>query len=220
MQRIELAYMEGDHTRCLALTLDEFSIMGNHYTFKDSQSRVQHKCERDPNCKCARLAQYIIALSQDSTADIEPLLAQHMLEPATRLAFPALLAWIKVLVFKERQGDAEELIKAYISASTSLKAENANEPAEEEKPLWLRAKSGELGLSEAEYTDLVEILIFAIYLPQIGYRATCDKLKSAPLPKNIKADFESRLVQVRNLAAADVQLSNNKPIQNQQTEVP
>ena len=128
-----------------------------------------------------------------------------MHEPATRVAFPTLLTWARLLIYANLYSQAEELIKGYISASTALKQDNTNEGSQEQqKPMWLSGKSGELELSEPEYTELIELLVFAIYLPQKGYKATCDKLKSIPLPRETKGHFDSKLIEVRNMAAADV----------------
>ena len=51
----------------------------------------------------------------------------------------------------------------------------------------------ELPLASYEYFQLVELLIFHVYLPHHGFSAALEHLKIIPLPKRIRVKFVERM---------------------------
>jgi len=67
----------------------------------------------------------------------------------------------------------------------------------------------QLPLTNKQYYELMELLIFHIHLPDVGMSRTLRILKDElPMHSKIKEQFISRLGQIRNLVVADVQLTN------------
>ena len=68
-------------------------------------------------------------------------------------------------------------------------------------------------MSRNEYLQLVELLIFYVDIPARGMYKTLQVLRSIPLTKPIRKQFESRLNELRNMAIADVQLQSGGKFQ-------
>ena len=73
-------------------------------------------------------------------------------------------------------------------------------------------------LASYEYFELVELLVFQISLPSKGLSIAHKVLQELPLHKKIRAKFENRLKDIRNMAVADVVLSNDKEDQAEKIE--
>jgi hypothetical protein len=70
-----------------------------------------------------------------------------------------------------------------------------------------------LPLKNDQYYELLELLIFNIHLPNLGMSKTISILQDEiPMQKEIKDKFIERLVKIRNVVVADVQLTNGEEI--------
>jgi hypothetical protein len=69
-----------------------------------------------------------------------------------------------------------------------------------------------LPLSKCEYYELLELLVFFIWLPSKGYDETMRELKELPMPKELRTAFEGRLADIRNTAVADLKITNAEKI--------
>lgn len=70
----------------------------------------------------------------------------------------------------------------------------------------------DLPLSKNEYYELLELLVFFIWLPSKGYDVTMRELRDLPMPKELRSAFESRLGDIRNTAVADLKITNAEKI--------
>ena len=73
----------------------------------------------------------------------------------------------------------------------------------------------DLPLSKSEYYELLELLVFFIWLPSKGYEETTREIRDLPMPKELRAAFENRLIDIRNTAVADLKITNAEKILTQ-----
>lgn len=85
----------------------------------------------------------------------------------------------------------------------------------------VKTTSDDLPLSNCQYYELMELLIFHIHLPHLGMAQTLHILKNElPMHGKIKQQFIDRLGQIRNQVVADVQLTNGQEIQYKEPSDP
>lgn len=70
----------------------------------------------------------------------------------------------------------------------------------------------DLPLSKQEYYQLLELLVFFVWLPSKGYDETMRELRELPMPKDLRTAFEQRLGDIRNTAVADLKITNAEKI--------
>lgn len=70
----------------------------------------------------------------------------------------------------------------------------------------------DLPLGKNEYYQLLELLVFFIWLPSKGFEGTCQDLRDLPMPKEFRSAFEQRLIDIKNTAVADLKITNAEKI--------
>jgi hypothetical protein len=131
MELIQESYIQGDFDECLALTLDHFSGIKNHFDKGTRMvgsyptTKLVHKCERMASCRCVGLIKYLISVKhqmggESMADDVRVVLTSSIFEPELRVPYPAFVCWAKFLIYIQKLDEAEQLIKAYISSSTHL----------------------------------------------------------------------------------------------------
>lgn len=142
-QLISQKYLDGHYDECIALVIDQLTAIADSFIKKTEQpqmpgrvgsmfshnrtpgtkTRLMHQCNRDGKCKCCDLLVFYLSLLHltEDTDDInQKLEAVQINEPAKRVPFKALVAWVQLEMYQGRLAQAETLINGYIQSSSHL----------------------------------------------------------------------------------------------------
>ena len=152
-------------------------------------------------CKCQQLGIYLIALGfEKGYTGVEMhsfLQGAFYYQPHLRLPFEVLTHWIQLEIHvKNYEFAIECLVKPYIKKSNKFASndqcneETKTETSNNSRP-WLRGQasktfkmnnqsleSDQLPLNKEQYYELLELLVFHLYLPHIGMSNTVKILKN------------------------------------------
>lgn len=139
------------------------------------------------------------------------------------MPFDPFTEWIQLEIYRGNYERADNLLRQYIYQSTRLKTESESSSKQEyykgmfggmkhQRSMMGAGSFGmnitkDLPLSKDEYYTLLELLVVYIWLPSKGYDETLIEMNDLPMPQEIRAGLEKRLVDIRNTVVADLKIT-------------
>eukprot|EP00347_Sterkiella_histriomuscorum_P001446 403372009 len=126
--QLEQYYLKGEYHQALAYIDRQFLSIRNLYhqpNDKIAQGKLMHACNRDSECNCVVLGQYLITIAyHQHEENIKQFLeSQFYVDSEIRLPYEAFIYWVQLEIERNNYERASNLIKNYISQSTRLDEE-------------------------------------------------------------------------------------------------